>query len=204
MGERTRFFPETMKIMTDRSSIANGLLAVAALVALVYIVKCYCASQASSKEHMELTQPGTQPDEMAGYDAGSENVLSAGSPLPADPAASDVRGIEYVEQEHERDGDPTDPFPKDRLVAQDLLPKDAANEKWARVNPASAGDVDDKNFLSAGYLTGINTVSGSLRNANQQLRSEPPNPRARVSVWAQSTIEPDLNRRPFEIDGGAF
>jgi hypothetical protein len=55
------------------------------------------------------------------------------------------------------------------------------------------------NFLDSGYLAGINTVSGSLRNANQQLRSEPPNPTNLVSPWMNTTIEPDLMRAPFEI-----
>ena len=38
-----------------------------------------------------------------------------------------------------------------------------------------------------------------LRNANLQLRSEPPNPQLKVSPWSQSTIEPDVNRRPLEL-----
>ena len=188
--------------MPDRSVIANGMLAMAALVALIYIVRSYVAAQnARSGEHLDEAKI-----ERRGYDAGSASAPepSDGAPLPADPAASDVRGIEYAEQYDSGPADPADPFPKDRLVAQDLLPKDAANEKWARVNPAAAGDVDDKNYLNAGYLVGVNTVSGSMRNSNLQLRSEPPNPRARVSVWAQSTIEPDLNRRPFEIDGACY
>ena len=96
---------------------------------------------------------------------------------------------------------PTDCYPRDRLTADDLLPKDAANSKWAQVNPAGQGDVKDQNFLTAGYLTGINTVGSSLRNANYQLRSDPPNPQLNVSPWNQTTIEPDLNHRPLEIGG---
>ena len=41
-------------------------------------------------------------------------------------------------------------------------------------------------------------VNQSLRNANLNLRSEPPNPQVKVSPWLQTTIEPDLNRRPLE------
>ncbi len=70
--------------------------------------------------------------------------------------------------------------------------------KWAEVNPTGAGDISGKNFLSAGALIGVNTVGQSLRNANQQLRSEPPCPQVNVSIWNQSTIEPDLQRRPLE------
>jgi hypothetical protein len=57
-----------------------------------------------------------------------------------------------------------------------------------------------KNFLSAGALIGVNTVGQSMRNANLQLRSEPPNPQVSVTVFNNSTIEPDINRRDLEIN----
>ena len=61
------------------------------------------------------------------------------------------------------------------------------------------GGLTDQNFLNAGYHVGINTVGQSLRNANRQLRSDPPNPQVKVSPWLQTTIEPDVNRKPLEI-----
>lgn len=79
---------------------------------------------------------------------------------------------------------------KDRLTSSDLLPIDA-NSKWAELNPQCAGDVQDQNYLTAGHHIGINTVGQSLRNANLQLRYEPPNPQIPVSPWQISTIEPD-------------
>lgn len=92
-------------------------------------------------------------------------------------------------------------FPRDRLTADDLLPKDAANSKWAQMNPAGQGDVRDQNFLTAGYHVGVNTQGSSMRNANLQLRSEPPNPQVPVSPWNISTITPDLLRKPLEVGG---
>ena len=89
-------------------------------------------------------------------------------------------------------------YSRDRLISDDLLPKDA-NSKWAKVNPAGAGDIQDQNFLTAGYHIGINTVGQSLRNANLQLRSEPPNPQLNTGPWNQSTITGDKQRRPLEI-----
>ena len=83
----------------------------------------------------------------------------------------------------------------------DLLPQDA-NSKWAQLNPGTAGDVNNVNFLKAGHFTGIDTVGASLRNANLQVRSEPPNPQTRVSPWLNSTIEPDLMRVPLEVGCG--
>jgi hypothetical protein len=39
----------------------------------------------------------------------------------------------------------------------------------------------------------------SQRNVNRQVRSEPANPQTVVSQWGQSTINPDIYRRTFEI-----
>jgi hypothetical protein len=54
-------------------------------------------------------------------------------------------------------------------------------------------------LLKSGYHIGIDTIGNTLRNANLQIRSEPPNPTTKVSPWLQSTIEPDLMRAPLEI-----
>ena len=93
---------------------------------------------------------------------------------------------------------PADCFPKDQLNPAELLPGDA-NSTWAKVAPNGQGELGDMNFLTAGYHVGINTVGSSLRNANQQLRSDPPCPLVQVSPWMQSTITPDLSRLPLEV-----
>lgn len=80
----------------------------------------------------------------------------------------------------------------------ELLPKDV-NSQWAQLNPAGSADFKNVNLLKAGHLIGIDTVGSSLRNANLQERSEPPNPTASVSPWMNTTIEPDLMRLPLEI-----
>jgi len=97
---------------------------------------------------------------------------------------------------------PKDCFPKDQLSPADLLPADC-NSKWAQSVPACQGELGNVNFLTAGTHIGVNTVGQSLRNANRQLRSDPPNPQIKVSPWLQSTIEPDVNRRPLEIGSTA-
>ena len=94
-------------------------------------------------------------------------------------------------------------FPRDRLTASDLLPKDAADSKWARINPSGAGDIHDQNYLTAGFHVGVNTVGQSLRNANLQLRSEIPNPQNAVGPWMISTIEPDFRQNTLEIGSSA-
>ena len=93
-------------------------------------------------------------------------------------------------------------FPKEQLNPEELLPQDNANV-WAQANPSGEGSLKDRNFLQAGHHIGVNTVGQTLRNANMQLRSEPPNPQVKVSPWLQTTIEPDVNRKPMEIGGCA-
>ena len=89
----------------------------------------------------------------------------------------------------------------DQLTAKDLLPQDQSSV-WAQVNPEGQGTLADKNFLQAGYHIGINTVGQTLRNANYSFRSEIPNPQVKVSPWMQSTIDPDVGRKPLEIGAG--
>lgn len=89
-------------------------------------------------------------------------------------------------------------YPRDQLTPSELLPKDM-NSIWAEQNPMGPGSLKGKNFLSAGALIGVNTVGQSMRNANLQVRSEPPNPQVAVSIFNQSTISPDISHRPLEI-----
>jgi len=90
-------------------------------------------------------------------------------------------------------------YPRDQLTPAELLPKDM-NSIWAEQNPMGPGSLKGKNFLSAGALIGVNTVGQSLRNANLQVRSEPPNPQVPVSIFLQSTIGPDISHRTLEIN----
>lgn len=89
-------------------------------------------------------------------------------------------------------------YPRDQLTPSELLPKDM-NTAWAEQNPMGPGSLKGKNFLSAGALIGVNTVGQSMRNANLQVRSEPPCPQVAVSIFNQSTITPDVSHRPLEI-----
>ena len=84
----------------------------------------------------------------------------------------------------------------------DLLPKDS-NSQWAQLNPAGKGDLANINLLKAGYHIGIDTVGQTLRNANLQIRSEPPNPQISVGPWNLSSITPDFLRPTLEIGQGS-
>jgi len=84
----------------------------------------------------------------------------------------------------------------------DLLPKDT-NSQWSQLNPSGQGDLANINLLKSGYHLGIDTIGQTLKNANLQIRSEPPNPQLNTGPWNQSTITPDFMRPPLEIGSGS-
>ena len=180
----------------DVKIILQGVLILIAFAILVFlIVDYYKKHQVSNEEHFldyeELDQDDT-----------TENLVEDDVQADPKPVVSQSESRpKPVEPSKPANTFPRDCYPKDKLTPEDLLPKDAANSEWAQVNPAGQGDVKNQNFLTAGHHIGINSVGSTLRNANMQLRSEPANPQVKVSPWLQTTIEPDLNRRPLEING---
>ena len=142
---------------------------------------------------------------MAGPSMAGPPMSAPSMAAPSMPAApmktegfdnmNDVAGPASLDSAH----GPAGCYPRDQLTPSELLPKDP-NSVWAQQNPMGTGSLKGKNFLSAGALIGVNTVGQTLRNANYQLRSEPPNPQVPVTVFNNSTIEPDTNRRDLEID----
>ena len=121
------------------------------------------------------------------------------------PQASESLGMPEMGRPLNETGDvsnlgqflPSECYPKDVLSSTDLLPG-SATSTWAQVVPAGQGALTDQNFLTAGHHIGMNTVGNSLRNASHDLRSEIPCPQAQVSPWNQTTIGPDLMRRPLD------
>ncbi len=87
-------------------------------------------------------------------------------------------------------------------VASSLLPRDvAAQEDFGDFAPDDI--LKGQNFLEPRKQIGFpETVGGALRNSNQQIRSEPPNPRDPVTIFNTSTIVPDQMRPAFEIGQG--
>ena len=99
---------------------------------------------------------------------------------------------------------PSTCYPQPALKAEDLLPKEdsQAIKEFNIAKPAGEGILQGINMLDAGFHVGVNTIGQSLRNANRQLRAEPPNPQVQVSPWMMSSIGPDLLRRPLEDGEG--
>jgi hypothetical protein len=177
----------------DNKSIFQGLLILVAVAVLAYLIYDYWKRNQVNQEDFEDFEELDTVVNDTPTEVQPEPVVTKTDSRP--------RPVEATEKQKQKQDFPTNCFPKDKLSAQDLLPNDAANSEWAQVNPAGQGDVQNQNFLSAGYHVGINSVGSTLRNANLQIRSEPPNPQVKVSPWLQSTIEPDLNRQPLEISG---
>jgi len=163
----------------DRNQVIKIVLLVVGVVALVYVVNLYMNSKKVAVENFEAEANAVSPGEVLGKNSVYGEV--------------DSDGADVSNQK------PKNCFPKDQLKPADLLPSNADSE-WAQSVPSS-GKLGDGNFLDAGYHVGVNTVGQSLRNANRQLRSEPSNPRVKVSPWMQTTIDPDSNRKPLEIGG---
>lgn len=65
--------------------------------------------------------------------------------------------------------------------------------------------LSSQNYLDPRNQIGYpETVGGTLRNSNLQIRSEPPNPRDPVSIFNLSTIVPEQMRPQFEIQDSDF
>jgi len=101
---------------------------------------------------------------------------------------------------------PTSCYPQNTLTPDDLLPQSKSQQikDFNNANPTGEGILKGVNYLDAGFHVGVNTVGQSLRNANLQLRSEPANPKVNVSPWMNSTINPDLERKPLEDENVCF
>ncbi len=79
-------------------------------------------------------------------------------------------------------------------LASSLLPREVAStEDFGQFAPEDI--LKGQNFLEPRKQIGFpETVGGALRNANQQIRKDPPNSK-QPFVWNNSTIVPDLMQR---------
>jgi hypothetical protein len=125
----------------------------------------------------QINTSGVKPSEPLGFNEDFSSVSGIGTPSLGVPTSCSQPNIQNPAE---------------------LLPKDT-NSQWAQLNPSGKGELANINLLRAGYHIGIDTIGESLRNANLQIRSEPPNPQIYVGPWNQSTITPDFMRPPLEI-----
>jgi hypothetical protein len=159
---------------------------------------------ASGNDQVNANNGNTNVASFADVAGGNIQDLTAALTRVADAAGTLKQGFANIDDvtgpsEFDSAQGPAGCYPRDQLTPAELLPKDP-NSTWAQQNPMGQGSLKGKNFLSAGALIGVNTVGQSLRNANLQLRSEPPNPQVPVSVFYNSTIQPDTSHRDLEIN----
>ena len=93
--------------------------------------------------------------------------------------------------------------PAGPVSSASLIPREVVQtEDFGQFSPEKI--LSGQNYMDPRSQIGYpETIGGNLRNANRDFRSEPPNPRAPVSIFNLSTIPPDNMRPKFEI-GGAY
>lgn len=87
------------------------------------------------------------------------------------------------------------------FVSSSLLPKPSTTGQRSWNVNAPENVLASQNFLSASQQIGVNTILGSTRNSSYDIRSNIPNPISVVSPWMNTSILPDLERKP--LDPGA-
>lgn len=180
----------------------SHILMIVATLVLAYALYNYSTTKSSIIDKMSenTTVSALNPPEAPGQEV---RINTAGNPVPSLPLGQNSEPENISGIQTSSIGLPPSCSKQQVVDPAELLPRDE-NSEWAKLNPMGNGDLQNVNLLKSGYHIGINTVSSSLRNANLQLRSEPPNPQMQVGPWNNTTITPDINRRPLEIGSGSL
>ena len=166
------------KLFSTDKVILIGILAISVMFMVYYssskslIIDRMESGSSSNHPMMPMKQPGVR-------ETSAQHIVPA--PLGITDSPQSVYSAQSV------------------VSPNDLLPQDQ-NSQFSALNPTSTGGMPD--LLQAGYHIGLDTIGQSLRNANQQLRSDPVIPKMDVGPWNHSTIEPDLGRVPLELGAG--
>jgi hypothetical protein len=177
---------------------SHQVLTILASLVLLYAIYNYSGNKSMFPEYMSGSSASSNKK---GRGAGAGNGSGAGRPPAAVDDSSIYNQLDSVNNNSSNMmGLPPNCSGQANINPADLLPKDN-NSSW-NMKPMGSGDFLGVNLLNAGYLIGVDTIGSSLRNANLQVRSEPPNPQLQVSPWMNTTIEPDPFRAPLEIGCG--
>jgi len=169
-------------------------------IAVIYLIYLYSTKKSKDSEGYSKNKRNTRPPANSGASTASE-IESAGDGEYVGSNQNDLRDSNERVNSKQTNYNTTGYSIGKINDPSELLPKDA-NSQWAKLNPSGGVDFNKVNLLKAGYNIGIDTVGGSMRNANLQTRSEPPNPTAVVSPWMNTSIEPNLLHAPLEIGCG--
>ena len=175
----------------------NGIVAVIVLITALYAFNSFY-KYFSDKSIYSVPEGA---DSMAKEYKNSPNATAPGAPVA--PATVGIQAAEEKPNDYANINEVQSMAPQSGVAdSSALLPKDG-NNQWAQLSPAGSGELQGINLLQAGYHIGIDTIGQTLRNANLQIRSEPPNPQMNVGPWNQTTISPDLMRVPLELGCGS-
>lgn len=117
-----------------------------------------------------------------GYDSSNKDYAAAGG-APGRPGVPST--------------DHANCYTRDGLNPTDLLPEASAEaSQFLASNPPTKGSPDNRNLLQAGYHIGVDTVCQTNKNANLQLRSDPPIARCGTQpIFNSSSIPAQQNNR---------
>lgn len=180
------------------------VLAAIVVVAALYFYSQGFSMQLSGMENSgEATKAANNVGMAQGQMSDSQIQCAAGGNnfVPSSPLGQNTQNASAGGASTNTYGLPPSCAKQQVVDPSELLPRDN-NSEFSKLNPMGSGDLKNVSLLKAGHHIGINTVGQSLRNANLQLRSEPPNPQLNVGPWNQTTISPDSQRRPLEIGCG--
>ena len=158
------YAPKVRAMLMGREGFANGAGAT--------------SGANGSVKTQKIATPGANPT-MGASGAGVEGMIAKKAPgalaVPKPTSAGKETFADYLSGGAGGDGlapvpmaaaqKPAGCYPREQLNPSELLPIDQ-NSQWAQMNPMGSGDLQGKNFLSAGAMVGVNTVGQSLRNAN--------------------------------------
>lgn len=122
-----------------------------------------------------------------------------GAPLEIDEAPAKQVETKTSPKQMKMTGSDVDQAAAQDVVSSALLPKEVpVTDDFGQFSTDTI--LSGQNYLDPRAQIGYpETVGGTLRNANLQIRSEPANPRDPVSIWNLSTIAPDNMRPLFEL-----
>jgi len=172
-----------------------GLGAIVVLLILAYVVSVF-VNYLSSKGISGYESNAVMQDQYKQNSMTENSGVMASNPSGQNEVFASANGVQTT-----MPGLPSSCSQPNIQNPAELLPKDT-NSQWAQLNPSGKGELANVNLLKAGYHIGIDSVGQTLRNANLQIRSEPPNPQLYVGPWNLSTIEPDFMRPPLELGSG--
>jgi hypothetical protein len=182
---------------------ANSKTAVYLFIALILVWLLYSQVTPGAKKVAAAPKaPETMGYSFEGYQAPAGSMM--GSSKGPEPMKEDLDSMDLYSEHlapYESDAAPQT-FENGCAMnagvglASSLLPREVAkSDDFGKFVPEEV--LKGQNFLDPRMQIGFpETIGGTLRNANQQIRAEPPNPK-QPFMWNNSTIVPDMMQRPL-------